>query len=191
MGLDEVAFIGEKTLISADNLEPATGVLPWIYYSLGSVLLLVPEDAEGALGLGDHDGELPLLGEDAELLEGGAFVWIDSQFIALLIHSQRHHGVKDRHDLIDRVWVCDWNWGEVWELLGLGRRELVGWGDDPALVGISVELPLADLCARVGFPSLDVEGPTAEGLEVASFSGPISFRDGFNFQEGARMLSGV
>jgi len=64
--------------------------------------------------------------------------------------------------------------------------------DEPCLVVVSVKLPLAYFSVGIGFPSFNVKRfSICEGVDVASFSSPLSFGSRCDMEETALELSGV
>ena len=60
------------------------------------------------------------------------------------------------------------------------------------LIGIAVEFPLTDLSVWIGFASFDIKGSSfCECVNMASFTGPITFGYWYYLKETALMLSGI
>ena len=66
----------------------------------------------------------------------------------------------------------------------------VGRNDQPCLIVVAVETPLANLCVGVRLASFDVERfSLRKGLDVACFSSPFSFGGWHDMEEAAVELS--
>jgi hypothetical protein len=93
---------------------------------------------------------------------------VKSEFATILVNSKRFVGIQNANNFIESVGIRFKNSWDLFWLLAFSRL------DQPLLVFISMEAPLADFYIRNHLSSFNVERFSGKGLEIDSFVGPFT-----------------
>lgn len=182
MSLDDVSFIGVRSLFSPNHIEPAAVMFSRVGDNMSSIVMLITEDTESIFVRG-HQSVFVLFQVDGELLIFIASELLDYNIFGLRIHSKGNVLVENRDNFVCGVGV----WLEAVRNVGNDN-----FFEEPYLVAILMDVVLENILSFFSLSSSNIEGSVINmSLDEIAFMDERTFIGSYNIEPAAVMLAGV